>query len=457
MIIDPAISHLANNSFKNEPEMYQPAVSLLGGYLTMAPKGSLPQPGEFHPGCRVWDTHASKNLDGKSPDITITVTNTNSPDPTSAIAVWELKYGGLDNDGHGQVYDYLKTISKKQSQRSHFIGILSNLRENIVITMVRENLTGRFRCRTYKSMTLGYAISYLREVIRHNSEYHPPMPAFSIDLGIMESRLGNPSFCVVAAFPLPNNFYSKIFARGRWVCPQGTDIGDFIVVKRTVPESSWLPERPVATEINILQYIYNSGGHKNLPQLVYHSLDFDEFAITPYGYRLKPGDTVVPWRRVLQDVLEALKWLHAHEIIHRDVRWDNIIWDRDHAVLIDLGAAIHIADLRAPVQYQGGNICCPPALIGKFGSELYFPRPADDCYAFFLLMSMLHWPEQWAGLETNKVAESNSEVARELQRFWGQIEQSKVWGRYVRAAEEVDYTILEEFLDCCVYYKAIES
>jgi len=42
-------------------------------------------------------------------------------------------------------------------------------------------------------------------------------------------------------------------------------------------------------------------------------------------------------RRIIQDVLQGLKWLHDHDYVHRDIRWDNIIIDKNgRAHLIDL-------------------------------------------------------------------------------------------------------------------------
>ena len=49
-----------------------------------------------------------------------------------------------------------------------------------------------------------------------------------------------------------------------------------------------------------------------------------------------------PWkeaqlRHIIQDVLQGLKWLHNHDYVHRDIRGDNIIIDKNgRAHLIDL-------------------------------------------------------------------------------------------------------------------------
>lgn len=40
-------------------------------------------------------------------------------------------------------------------------------------------------------------------------------------------------------------------------------------------------------------------------------------------------------------------------------------------------------------------------------------------------------------------------VTTKLSAFWAEVKVSKVWSRYVTAAENAEY---EELLDCCVYF-----
>jgi serine/threonine protein kinase len=52
--------------------------------------------------------------------------------------------------------------------------------------------------------------------------------------------------------------------------------------------------------------------------------------------RLSPEDV----NKLLQKILEALSYIHGHDILHRDISPDNIIIDHDNLpVLIDFGAA----------------------------------------------------------------------------------------------------------------------
>lgn len=55
----------------------------------------------------------------------------------------------------------------------------------------------------------------------------------------------------------------------------------------------------------------------------------------------------------------AIKWLHDHRIVHRDIRWDNIVVPPDAPVqLSDYGVAvIGNGTLR---EYDGEILCVPP-------------------------------------------------------------------------------------------------
>lgn len=121
-----------------------------------------------------------------------------------------------------------------------------------------------------------------------------------------------------------------------------------IAVKRTIPQCFSRDERPVNNEIETLLYIHNKGGHKRLPPMVSTIKNSESLASPPAA----PGKKNIDWSRVVVDLLEALKWLHDHHIVHRDVGWDKIFMHNDCAVLIDLGASVHIDPLSMRV-YEG--------------------------------------------------------------------------------------------------------
>lgn len=74
--------------------------------------------------------------------------------------------------------------------------------------------------------------------------------------------------------------------------------------------------------------------------------------------------------------------------------------------------------------YDGGNIRCPPDIIGKF-NQVHLPHRVDDCYAFSLV-NTLTWPERWKDIRTEQVADPYSEAATKLSAFWAEMKVSKV-------------------------------
>lgn len=61
---------------------------------------------------------------------------------------------------------------------------------------------GKWRCRSFKSMTLSHAIAFVRDMITRQVEFLPSMPNFSNLLGPMEKRLGSATTNIVAAFQI---------------------------------------------------------------------------------------------------------------------------------------------------------------------------------------------------------------------------------------------------------------
>jgi serine/threonine-protein kinase len=67
--------------------------------------------------------------------------------------------------------------------------------------------------------------------------------------------------------------------------------------------------------------------------------------------------------RIARDMLSGLSALHASGLVHRDLKASNVLLDReDHAVLLDLGAALHQRkrSLTAPGTVLGTPECMAP-------------------------------------------------------------------------------------------------
>ncbi|KAA8910171.1 hypothetical protein FN846DRAFT_888565 [Sphaerosporella brunnea] len=201
----------------------------------------------------------------------------------------------------------------------------------------------------------------------------------------------------------------------------------------------------VSDEINMLLKIDKLGAPTTLPIILNHTADFKELGTIPVG---KPGSHDLKSsavRQVLHDVLDALVWLHSHNIVHRDVRWDNIVGVENagrpiKGILIDLGEAVDISDRRRAHYFRGGYTCCPLRLMqGTVETEgPYHPVPAYDYAAWLLLVNSLMYPKPWmtALRASGKVLCKNSTEQRKMIRFWEELMVIDGWDRFYRAAVE---------------------
>lgn len=455
-IVDEEIDDLAVTNFAKEPEMYDRVHACLASHLTRkADKQS--------PGSEVFDTHAVEVISGLKPDMSITTKSHASANVFNLIAVVELKVGPLSKDSFGQLYNYLKGIKQAQPNRRIIIGLLSNLVENQFLVL--ECYSGqRTRCICYQSVALHIAISYLSEVVISNPQYHPQASVFAADLGPLKGQLGNPAFSVLGVFDVPENITMAPFRKHRWVNQSFKRPHGIVqmVVKRTTP-AVWgmtcpsRAPRSVRNEIDILRRIQdtkktNDLACKNLPTMIYHTNDLNEFGMLPRGHPILVSDGGMDWKKVLIDVLDALKWLHDRHIVHRDVRLDNIVWDITHAVLIDFGTAIDISAKQTPVDYHGGYVCCPPDVIGKF-NNLYVPAPSDDCLSVVLLVNSVLFPARWETFRSVELEKPGSPETHDLGNFWKKLQTSVVWKPFFDAACRADYSGLKGMVELFVYMR----
>lgn len=438
--------------------MYEPVTKCVAKLLSFSRTNT-------HPGTKVVDTHGRYYLDGQAPDITITVKDIDFVDSASVMAIIELKAPSsvaMGAECFGQVYDYLRKLSTAQPNRRKLVGMLSNLRQNHIIIHDSPH-QGVVRVCHYECTTFAKSLRFLKHLILNDTATLPSIPSFSADLGILEARLGSPVFSVIGVF----TYTTDIISPTRWISPDAIVPGDKIVVKRTsfAPPRALRPSmaqsliavrtprkpspRPVADEINILRIIRDAGGPKSLPFLVYHSLDLNEFAITPLGQSIDLHTLTQPKaRKILREILTALQWLHEHHIIHRDIRWDNIVAPLGgDAVLIDFGAAV--VDDGSLRDYEGGIVCAPTRVIGD-PERRYKPSPADDCAAWVLLINALLTPTRWAGMRSEEIMFKGTAERDRIQGLWRTLESSAVWGPGVAAAKDLQYEAMLEMLHLVV-------
>lgn len=52
--------------------------------------------------------------------------------------------------------------------------------------------------------------------------------------------------------------------------------------------------------------------------------------------------------RILSNILDALDYVHSLNIIHRDVKLENVMISSERVYLIDFGSAIHVNANKVP-------------------------------------------------------------------------------------------------------------
>ncbi|KAA8903377.1 hypothetical protein FN846DRAFT_891144 [Sphaerosporella brunnea] len=417
-------------TYDGEMEGYQPICRLLSKIL---PKDRA----------QVFDTHAGRFLHkDRSPDICVCSPAINVAHAAYVCTVLEMKpkYTLLDNASLGQLLGYMYNVARAQTRRKRFTGMVSNVDCSIFVVLERAPF-GQFKITHFAPVDWTTALRHLRLLIDDELE-QPLKPGFSKELGRIVNHLGMTRTSTVGQFQMPRPLAVR---KWRWMLP-ATPNGTYtdragglittICVKRAAPGCPLT----LRSEIAILDKI----GHNSppsLPQLVYYTKDYLEYGMLPVGVPANPAElhrAPLLARCVLEDVLQALEWLHEQNIVHRDVRWDNIVVVNEcHGVLVDLGSAIEIRAGDQNVVYQGGFLCCPPRLL-RNGEKPYLPAPADDYHAFILLVNAVLFPTSFRHFVSCKVMDLDTDEHDRIVRLWKDLSSCDVWSPFVTAAENED-------------------
>jgi len=351
----------------------------------------------------------------------------------------------------GQVLDYFHAVHEKQPHRSRFVGILSNFSSAWVYVAVFHEDGPKIH--EHPCPTLADAIVYAETT--SDSELKTKIPPLdsTLDREFSVLAIGKHYFLlsVQKSQPSEPRLPSRTSSRRQptqstswWRPPvRHRERWSQFVLKVAHDGSS------LTHEIDILES-FRDAPCPHLPELVWTREGGTELGIVPIGEPVRPGESAPISRKIVQGMVEGLRYLHSLQIVHRDIRLSNLILKREkndvNVVLIDYETAYNHGG--EEVEYSGGYICWPTRLL-QTGTTSYIPKPADDLFASILVVLHLLFPSRFDGFDARKieVAEELSQESRRILQVWKDIESSRIWGKFYEAAKDESYDILLKMSD----------
>lgn len=229
------------------------------------------------------------------------------------------------------------------------------------------------------------------------------------------------------------------------------------VVKQLSPASNdpkvWnLAKRLFITEAEILERL---GRHEQIPQLLAYFAEGDRFFLVEELIIGRPLTHEMPLMvpmsedkviAILQELLKLLEFVHSQQVIHRDIKPDNIIRRKSDGklVLIDFGAvkefSAHLNDEQDPTQLTVG--------IGTKGympweQSAGNPRFNSDLYAVGMIaiqsLTLTHPAQLPENKETGDVIwQDKAQVSPELAAILNKIVRCNYRDRYQSATEVLE-------------------
>jgi Protein kinase domain len=346
----------------------------------------------------------------------------------------------------GQMLDYFDIAHERQPHRLAFAAILSNF--DVAFVFEADYRGDSVTIYRKAAPTLADAIIYVDQLSR---EQYQPIPPIHDLLSSNYSFIDNSMHHVLLSVPFPTSgstgmqTKSKKLAREMsWRDPSRFLRGD----KRFVLKMA-RGDLDVSNEIRILEVIKDAQC-VHLPELVWSPAGYKELGIVPLGQPIDFQQPANMARRVVEGMVDGLQYLHSQGIIHRDIRPSNLIVHYMDVVIVDFETSV-LADSSEEVIYEGGHICWPKRLL-ESNVELYIPEPADDLFACILVVLHLLFPSRFNMFHQGSISNRmpRTRETTKLLQLWNDIEKSKIWGPFVKAARTEKYDNLKGMAD--VFY-----
>lgn len=139
------------------------------------------------------------------------------------------------------------------------------------------------------------------------------------------------------------------------------------------------------------------GEHPQIPRLLAYFEENEDFFLVqqyipghPLSAELQPGQKCTEKQviQLLENILPTLKFIHYYQVIHRDIKPDNIIRRQEDGqlILIDFGAVKEIQTQLAPDQSQmAGTVAIGTKGYMPAEQSQGKPRPNSDIYALGMI------------------------------------------------------------------------
>ena len=270
----------------------------------------------------------------------------------------------------GQMLDYFKTIYEKQPHRSRFIRVLSNYISSWVYDAVFDEKGPKIE--EYPCSSLADAIIFTETSVASELQATIPPLDNGLDPKCSVLAVGKHYFLlsVKKGPPSPDDTVPKHLPTRRqtvkntpsWVPP----------VRHRDPKSRFVlkimhDDHFLDNKITTLKKLRNAEC-PHIPDLVW-TRGLGELGILPIGEPVLPGETAAILCKIVQGMIEGLRYLHNRGIIHRDIRLSNLVLKREqndvNVVIIDYETAFDLGNHSTgdQVDYSGGYICWPRRLL----------------------------------------------------------------------------------------------